>query len=75
MMDEMLRSKLETLAHKVADTWPLDQNGVCRFCGVVHSIPGPRSEPYEAVNMLLDHHGHQASCVWVWAREAVKLLG
>lgn len=74
-MDGALRRRLEDLARQVSERWPVQSDGVCRFCGCVAHIPSPRSSKYDAAEMLTSHEHHSPSCPWVKAREIVKLLG
>lgn len=74
-MDGALRRRLEDLARQVSERWPVQSDGVCRFCGKVAPIPSPRAGQYEAVEMLTSPEHHSPSCPWASAREIVKLLG
>lgn len=75
MMNDTLRMRLETLAIGLAQKWPLQHDGTCRYCGAQSRIPGPQCDQYDAAKMLLEENYHEKSCNWVWAREIVKLLG
>lgn len=74
-MQQNLQTRLEWFAREVAERWPIQADGLCRFCGNITTVPSARADRYEAVEMLLGPNGHGAKCVWVEARDIVRLLG
>lgn len=75
MMERSLQTRLEWFAREVAERWPIQADGLCRFCGNILQVPGAKMDRYGAAEMLLGRDGHGPKCVWVEARDIVRLLG
>lgn len=63
-----------SIVRALAELWPVQADGLCRYCAHVVPVPGPASAPDYAVSALLGPGWHQASCVWARARRACGAL-